>query len=280
MRPEYFLPGSVLGKTPAWRIWSASFLVHAVLLFIIAFASSRPTVSEEPLKKETIVTELAPYKVIYPASSKLAGGGGGGGERMDTPASKGKLPKFSTKLRLTPPVAVLRNPNPKLPAEPTLIGPPEIELPSPNLPNYGDPLAALLTNSSGPGSGGGIGTGSGGGVGSGGGSGVGHGSGGGAGDGVYEVGGGVSAPECLYCPNPKFTDEAIKDRVSGVPLLSVVVKENGVILEGSVRMVNKVGYGLDEAAMEAVRGWRFKPGKKDGKPVRVRVYIEVKFRML
>ena len=38
-------------------------------------------------------------------------------------------------------------------------------LPSPPLPNYGDPLAKLITGSGGPGGGGGIGTGEGGGIG-------------------------------------------------------------------------------------------------------------------
>ena len=37
-------------------------------------------------------------------------------------------------------------------------------------------------------------------------------------------------------------------------------------------------YGLDQQALEAVKQWEFRPGTKDGKPVAVRVHIELTFR--
>jgi outer membrane biosynthesis protein TonB len=38
--------------------------------------------------------------------------------------------------------------------------------------------------------------------------------------------------------------------------------------------------GLDEQAIGAVMQWRFKPGTKDGKPVRVAAQVTVSFRLL
>lgn len=38
--------------------------------------------------------------------------------------------------------------------------------------------------------------------------------------------------------------------------------------------------GLDEKAVEAVRKYRFKPGMKDGKPVRVDLFVVVNFQIL
>jgi TonB family protein len=37
--------------------------------------------------------------------------------------------------------------------------------------------------------------------------------------------------------------------------------------------------GLDEKAIEAVRKWRFKPAMKDGKPVNVKMPIEITLRL-
>ena len=61
--------------------------------------------------------------------------------------------------QITPPMAVRPNPEPKLAVEPTLLGPPDLKVPSPNDPNFGDPLAKMMTASGGSGGGGGIGTG-------------------------------------------------------------------------------------------------------------------------
>jgi Gram-negative bacterial TonB protein C-terminal len=38
-------------------------------------------------------------------------------------------------------------------------------------------------------------------------------------------------------------------------------------------------YGLDEQAVTAMKKWVFKPGTKDGKPVAVRVDVEMSFRL-
>ena len=38
-------------------------------------------------------------------------------------------------------------------------------------------------------------------------------------------------------------------------------------------------YGLDTQAVEAARQWLFKPGTKDGKPVAVRVALEMTFTL-
>jgi len=38
-------------------------------------------------------------------------------------------------------------------------------------------------------------------------------------------------------------------------------------------------YGLDQAAVAALKRWVFKPGQKDGKPVPVRVAVEMSFTL-
>ncbi len=140
-------------------------------------------------------------------------------------------------------------------------------------------------NGYGPGSGGNWGGGTGGGRGSGSGDGIGPGSGGGfggglgGGEGIYRPGEpGVQAPIPIFKPNPKFTDEAIQRRVTGVVLLSGIIRENGRV--DTLRILRGLGYGLDQSAVETVANkWKFKPGVKNGRPVACLVTIEVVFQL-
>lgn len=276
--PEIWQTG--LYRKQSRRTALISALVHVTVVLLAVFPFARGAVKAQP---ETTTVELVPlddigdYKLTLPPSTKKAGGGGGGGERNPLPASKGRLPKFSLRAQLTPPVAVIRNPNPKLTAEPTVVVPPDIKIESPNLPNYGDPLAASRIPSGGPGSGGGIGTGSGGGVGPGFGPGVGPGHGGGTGGGAFRIGGSVSAPTCIYCPDPEYSEEARKARHQGVVVLWAVVDESGRAQQ--IRVQKSLGLGLDEAAVRAVQNWRFRPAQRFEKAVPVYMAIEVNFHL-
>ena len=220
-----------------------------------------------------LVTDVSPY--VLPPSKTESGGGGGGGDRDKLAASKGSPPKFARE-QITPPMVVVRNPDPKLAVESTVVGPPQIQLPQTG--QTGDPLSRILgPPSNGPGFGGGIGSGSGGGVGSGRGPGVGPGWGGGIGGGAYRVGGGVSAPRPVYAPDPEYSDEARKAKFQGTVVLWLIVTPDGRTHD--IRVVRTAGLGLDEKAIEAVRTWRFEPARKDGQPVAVQISVEVSFRL-
>jgi TonB family protein len=171
---------------------------------------------------------------------------------------------------------VIRNNDPKLPMEATVVVPPEIRLPVGG--QMGDPMSNIMGPlSNGTGGGGGIGSGTGGGVGSGRGPGVGPGWGGGIGGGAYRVGGGVSAPRALYAPDPEYSEEARKAKYQGTVVLWVVVGPDG--RPHDIRVQRTLGMGLDEKAIEAVRLWKFEPARKDGKPVAVQINVEVNFRL-
>ncbi|HEX9760951.1 MAG TPA: energy transducer TonB [Candidatus Acidoferrales bacterium] len=261
------------------RSQALSLTVHAVIIMLIALPIfHQVAMPAAASKSEVIQIDLSPYMTQLPPGEKKAGGGGGGGERNPVPATRGRLPKFSMQ-QLSPP-ALARNPDPKLAVEPTVVVPPEIRVPNPALPNYGDPLSALLSNSQGPGSGGGFGSGSGGGVGSGSGPGVGPGWGGGIGGGAFRAGtGGVGEPSCLYCPDPQFSEEARKAKHQGVVVLRLIVTPDGKAT--SISVARGLGLGLDEKAIEAVQNWRFKPAPgPGGKAVPVWVTVEVVFRLL
>ena len=158
---------------------AVSFGLHVMALALVA-ASGWWVVENRAVVRST-VAQLIPvdsdYVVMPIVPGKTGGGGGGGGDRDKMDASHGTAPRFAAE-QLTPPLAVVRNEHPALPAEPTLIGPPDIVLPQSD--RMGDPMANILNPpSNGTGSGGGIGSGEGGGIGSGRGPGIGEGYGGG-----------------------------------------------------------------------------------------------------
>jgi len=234
---------------------------------------------KEIRKPQEVVTLIAPDDIPPLEPSKTqAGGGGGGGDRDKFQAPKGKLPKFAMQ-QIVPPMVVVRNDNPKLTAEPTVVVPPEIHLAMNNLPTLGDPMSHLPSGppSNGTGSGGGIGSGNGGGVGSGEGPGVGPGHGGGIGGGAFRVGGGVSAPKPIYAPDPEYSEEARKAKYQGTCVLWLVVGPDGKPRD--IKVARTLGLGLDEKAIEAVKTWKFEPAMKDGKPVAVQINVEVSFRL-
>ena len=86
----------------------------------------------------------------------------------------------------------------------------------------------------------------------------------------------VTAPSVKYQVEPEYSEEARKAKFAGKVMLSIVVDEEG--LPQNIRVVRKLGLGLDEKAIEAVQKWHFNPGMKDGKPVPVAATIEVIFR--
>ena len=121
--------------------------------------------------------------------------------------------------------------------------------------------------SQGPGNGGGVGEGGGTGIGDGAGSGVGPGSGGGTGGGPYRPGSGIAPPRLLHEARPDYTEDARRRGVEGDVLLEIVVLSDGSV--GSVRVLRRLGHGLDERAVGAVRQWRFVPAERHGTPVDV-----------
>jgi periplasmic protein TonB len=255
-----------------------SVAAHVLVLFIIVAPFARKAI-ESKLNPGMNITDISPYLPKLAAAKDKAGGGGGGGEHQQAPPTKGKIPKWSM-TRLTPPLLAPKNIAPKLSADPTLLGPPDLKIPSPDMVNFGDPLSGLLSASAGPGAGGGIGTGSGGGIGSGSGGGLGPGSGGGTGGGAFRPGtGGVGYPSCIYCPEPQYSEDARKAKYQGTVVLQAVIGADGRATD--IKVVKGPGLGLEEKALESVQNWRFKPAVgPSGKPVATVTLLEITFRLL
>jgi protein TonB len=263
---------------PSQAIALAVHVGITLLIFSPLLYSVVTKATANPVNNSLLLTplDISDYAMKLPPGKDKAGGGGGGGARDVQPATKGKAPKFSM-MQIAPPM-VKTKPDSKIDA--TLLGPPDLKIPSPNLDNFGDPLAKLVNGSGGPGGGSGIGSGTGTGIGSGEGGGLGPGSGGGTGGGAFRAGvGGVGFPTCFYTPDPKYSEEARKAKYQGTVVVQGTVTVDGRIID--IEIVKGPGLGLEEKTIEGLKDWRCKAALgPNGKPVPTRVPIEVVFRLL
>lgn len=74
-----------------------------------------------------------------------------------------------------------------------------------------------------------------------------------------------------------YPPEARRAEIEADVPVEIVVDERGGVVDA--RTVKRAGYGLDEAAVRSVRGYRFSAALKDGHPVRVRMRWTVQFRL-
>jgi protein TonB len=95
---------------------------------------------------------------------------------------------------------------------------------------------------------------------------------------VYEVGPTITSPKLVHYVEPAFSANSKEAFVEGTVKISTVVTLEGKASDS--RVVSGLNAEEDRTALEALKQWRFQPGTKDGKPVKVRVTVEVDFHLL
>ncbi len=248
-----------------------SLLIHGIVIALLILMSSRSF--QSPGARGSAPLRDLKTRLIAPYVSR---GGGGGGNRSPLPASRGVLPRLAPR-QFVPPSATPPVFKPVLLMEATLLAPVESRVPDTVLARFGDPFGRDGPPSDGPGTGGGIGAGDQGGIGNHKGPGYGSRDGGGV-EFNGSIGGGVIAPVVLYKVDPEFSEEARKAKYQGTVVLAIEVGEDGGA--HAFRIIQSLGLGLDEKAIEAVSKWKFKPAMRNGKPVRAPATIQVNFRLL
>lgn len=88
---------------------------------------------------------------------------------------------------------------------------------------------------------------------------------------------GITSPRPICHPTPEYTDKARKKKINGVVLLSLVVTPEGAVRDA--RITTSLDKDLDQQALKTVNTWKFQPATKDGKPVAVRIAVEISFRV-
>jgi protein TonB len=253
------------------RAQGVSLLTHgavfAAILFLVSRVQSPPL--PHPIMGSTSLTRYSFPVIRTTAGANPSSGDGSGGDRNPVPATSGNLPPHSSVQIVRP--TLRENQNPLLPEPPTIFDPNAASVLTPS-DKIGLPWMQDDAKSPGSGDKHGIGTGKNGTLG--------DGDDGAAGTGGSDrpYGPGFIPPGCVYCPYPTYTDEARHGKVQGSVTLQVLVGADGRAQD--IRIVKGIGFGLDERAVETVRGWKFIPARDGAKrAVAAWITVEAVFRL-
>ena len=87
----------------------------------------------------------------------------------------------------------------------------------------------------------------------------------------------IKPVEILSKPTPAYTEEARRLRKEGEVLLEVVFTAAGEVQV--LRVLQGLGYGLDESAVQAAKKVRFRPAQRDGQPVDSTAKLHILFQL-
>lgn len=86
-----------------------------------------------------------------------------------------------------------------------------------------------------------------------------------------------SPVKVLWKPVPRYTDEALEQRIEGDVVLLVRFLARGVV--ETIRVVGSLGHGLDQRAVEAAGRVRFEPAIQNNEPVDLVAQIRIRFEL-
>lgn len=88
----------------------------------------------------------------------------------------------------------------------------------------------------------------------------------------------VKPPVRVYGPPPSYTPEGKAERIQGVVIVQAEIDESGRVAD--VEVLKGLPAGLTEAALEAIRQWRFEPARDaSGEAIRVLYNLTINFRL-
>lgn len=78
---------------------------------------------------------------------------------------------------------------------------------------------------------------------------------------------------------PEYPENARKEKIEGLVVLQIVVQKDGTVGETTVLRSPEPDLGFEEAAIKAVKQWRYKPAMKSDQPVDVYLTVQVSFEL-
>jgi protein TonB len=230
--------------------------LHVVGLTAIAFASYWSVGEVPEPQTNAVFLSFAPLP-------ELPGGGGGPRPQVKPPVTQDQEKPQTPEKPVQPTVEDVPATVPT-PAAPENVVPSTVTSDDNTGPRDGPPCPAC---SPGPGFGPGPG-----------GPGTGPGSGDGPADSqplVFSVGKGMTRPEIVHQVKPRYTELGRQSGTQGAVIVEAIIDEQGRVT--NVRVLRGLPMGLDQAAVDAIQQWRFKPATLQGQPVKVYYTLTVNF---
>jgi protein TonB len=85
-------------------------------------------------------------------------------------------------------------------------------------------------------------------------------------------------PNELYKPTPVYPEAALRNGISGRVLIKIGIDRKGNVK--SARVLEKLGFGLDEEALAKIWKYKFSPAKRaNGEPVDIVINYSFRFNL-
>ena len=107
--------------------------------------------------------------------------------------------------------------------------------------------------------------------------------------GIYHRGAGVTMPKPIHTVEPEFSQEARRRKINSTCIVEFIVETDGHVRDAHIfkscadgltnNKDHEAAFGLDQKAIEAVSRYEFNAGLFQGKPVPVRMKVQIRFEI-
>lgn len=89
----------------------------------------------------------------------------------------------------------------------------------------------------------------------------------------------VAAPELVSKVQPRFPERARVARIQGSVELEALIDEEGTVQDICVKRPANRGVGFEQASIDAIRQWKYRPAMRRGVPVKVSFTVDTQFKL-
>ncbi len=84
-------------------------------------------------------------------------------------------------------------------------------------------------------------------------------------------------PIPVKTPDPAYPNSARENRLIGDTTVSMTVFTDGSV--GEIQLIGRATHSMDDATLETLKGWKFKPAMCGAEPVVADIEVIVSFRL-